>query len=487
MKGPRYGLRAVIILLVAGALLLNVLLIVLFGSALMDRYYTKHVERQMRGAFALLEESDGLTVELAMKIENKGMDLTLVDRESGALYYTSRFQNRDELVAAVQTVERCRRMLQSGETVAIAYEDGTTGLPKGGNLQSGSYCYLVGVLGDCYAELRLPMESVSTMAELSQQYQILLCLLVLAVMTVLVLVLSPRIVRPLRQMARAADQIAGLDFSGRCSGSRCRELEELGGSLNQMSDRLQDYTGQLVAANDQLKRDIAEKERIEAARKRLIAGLSHDLKTPIALIGGYAEGLQAGMAKTKQDRDEYCQVICEESERMADILARMLELSRLESGAVEPQPEVFDLAEVLRSLCGLFRVETEKADITLNMVLPNQSLVETDYAAAEQVLLNFLQNAVYHMGEGRQLRVCLQPVAQGVEAAVFNSALPLEDAAAIWEPFYRGEQSRQRKNGEMGLGLSIVKGNMELLGLPYGVRNVPGGVEFYAVFPLAPD
>ncbi|MEA4964374.1 MAG: HAMP domain-containing sensor histidine kinase [Oscillospiraceae bacterium] len=486
MKGPRYGIRTGIILLVAGALLLNVLLIVLFGSALMERYYTARVERQMKSAYALLEKNGSLTMALAAEIENKGMDLTLVNRETGALYYASRPRNQEQTFLAVQTVERCRRMLQDGQNLAIAYEDSDFGVPQGGKLKSGSTCYLAGIVGNCYVELSLPMESVSTMADLSQEFQIIVCLVVLAVMVLLILALSPRIVRSLRQMAAAADRIAGLDFSGRCQNSRCRELNELGGGLNAMSDKLQDYTGQLVSANERLKADIAERERAEAARKRLIAGLSHDLKTPIALISGYADGLQAGMAKTEAQRKEYCAVIGEESDRMAEILGKMLALSRLECGAIRPEPEVFDLSELLRGLCGLFRVEMGKAGIMLETDIPDSTPVETDYTAAEQVLTNYLQNAVYHMGEGKRLRVSVRETETGAEAAVYNSAPPIADTEALWEPFYRGESSRQRKHGETGLGLSIVRGNMDLLSLPYGVRNLEGGVEFYAVFPAAP-
>jgi len=289
----------------------------------------------------------------------------------------------------------------------------------------------------------------------------------------------------MQEMSETADQIARLDFSARCRRSRCREMDDLGLSLNEMADRLQDYTGKLQTANAQLKQDIAEKERAEAARKRLIAGLSHDLKTPIALISGYAEGLSSGMARTPEQVAEYCGVIGEESDRMSALISRMLELSRLESGAVRPEPERFDLSELLDGLAGLFRVEIGKADIALEKDFPPECMVCTDAGAAEQVLTNYVQNAVAHMGEGRRLRIAIRDAGPRWRAEVFNSAPPFseEERQSIWETFYRGEGSRRRKNGESGLGLAIVRGNMELLNLPYGVRNEADGVVFFAEFP----
>ena len=116
-----------------------------------------------------------------------------------------------------------------------------------------------------------------------------------------------------------------------------------------MSDQLQSALSQLRQANAQLQDDIRAIERSESAMKHLIGNLSHDLKTPLALISGYAEGLSAGMAKTPDQQQEYCGIILDETERMRQIITRMLQLSQLESGQVQLELERFDIARLLEN------------------------------------------------------------------------------------------------------------------------------------------
>jgi signal transduction histidine kinase len=228
-------------------------------------------------------------------------------------------------------------------------------------------------------------------------------------------------------------------------------------------------------------------EKSEQARKSLVSNISHDLKTPIALISGYADGLRVGMAKTEDQMREYCDVISDETDRMMEMICQMLEVSRLESGTVQLTVDDFDLSEELDGILTSFRVEIERRGIQLTRDYPESVYIRSDALSVEQVLINYIQNAVSHMGEGNRMAVTVTG-SEVLRVTVFNSAdpIPEEDLERIWDTFYRGEKSRTRASRQSGLGLAIVRGNMELLGLSYGVDNVEGGVEFWAEFPASP-
>ena len=182
-------------------------------------------------------------------------------------------------------------------------------------------------------------------------------------------------------------------------------------------------------------------------------------------------------------------MILRESEEMQIIVSRMLALSRLESGAVQLEPEDFDLAELLNAILDSFDRELERRGLTLDRALPQPCPICADYECVRQSLLNYVQNAVYHINGGNRIEVRVKDRGDCVRVMVRNSSAPIPDekAAKLWHKLYRGDPSRQRQNGEIGLGLAIVKGNMERLGCAYGFENDPDfpGVCFWLELPKA--
>lgn len=297
------------------------------------------------------------------------------------------------------------------------------------------------------------------------------------------------VTEPMTQITSIANQIAHLDFSQKCQSDLGGEIGVMANSVNTMSDFMQDYIGRLQAANDQLKKDIQLQQEQVEARKNLVANLSHDLKTPIGLISGYADGLRSGMAKTPEEIKEYCDVICDESDRMMSMILRMMELFRLESGTVKMVAEEFDLSDLLDYVTEIFTIEIEKEQIDFQKDYPDGLYILADYFSVEQVITNYMQNAVSHMGAKKQLRVSVEQRPECYRVNVFNSAqpIPTEEQSRIWDSFYRLDKSRTRSRRESGLGLSIVRSNMELLGGDYGTENIEGGVIFWAEFPRSPE
>lgn len=183
----------------------------------------------------------------------------------------------------------------------------------------------------------------------------------------------------------------------------------------------------------------------------------------------------------------YSSVIFRETKHMRVIVSKMLALGRLEAGETPLQSSVFEAVELVRDIVQSFRLEADRAALQIRFEGETSLPVRSDYDSIRQILTNYIQNSIYHINGGNAVRIRLSVQAQSGEIAVANSSAPLTDTEKIWDRLYRGDSARQRQHGEIGLGLSIVRGSAERLGLPYGVRNLEEEhmVEFYIRLPLA--
>lgn len=294
---------------------------------------------------------------------------------------------------------------------------------------------------------------------------------------------SKFITRPLRQINAVALKLSNLDFSEKCKVKNNDEIGNLGNTLNFLSDNLDNSLTSLNEANEKLKEDIDKERRIEAMRKEFIADVSHELKTPITLIKGYAEGIKDGVL-LEETMDESLDVIIEESDKMGKLVKDMLQLSSLES-----KKEIFSLTRIdLYSLINKVvkrlshSIEEKHIIINLNLLA---SMVEGDEFRIEQVITNFLTNAVRHCNKEGQINIFMEEDIDSIKIFFENtgSNIPEEDIDKIWDKFYKVDKSRSRKDGGTGLGLSIVKNILEMHQGSYGVKNTEDGVKFYFTLP----
>ena len=237
-------------------------------------------------------------------------------------------------------------------------------------------------------------------------------------------------------------------------------------------------------AADLIAKDKEEKERIDNMRQEFIVNVSHELKTPIALIQGYAEGLTAGVADDPEDRKFYCDTIADEADHMNKLVMQLLSLSRLELGAEQTFDEDIDLhalcAEAVRKTAVLcenrgLTVEYENTHIT----------VRTDGDLLDQVLMNYLSNAIRYTPEGKHIEISAARTGNSVRLSVFNEGegLPEEELPKIWEKFYRTDRARTREAGGTGIGLSLVRAIADTLHGACGAENVEGGICFWFELP----
>ncbi len=288
--------------------------------------------------------------------------------------------------------------------------------------------------------------------------------------------------RPVRQLSTMAQGMARLDFSGRYVNNGSQdELAELGQSLNTVSQSMAENLAALKTANAKLLADVEQKERQDEARTRFIRNVSHELKTPLALIQNYAEGLHENVADDAASRAFYCTVIEEEAQKLSLILHKLTLLMQLESGKEELQIEQFDMAALSIRLVERYAPLFAEHNVAPPTVEPTPCMVWGDAALIENVLTNYLTNALNHVTDGGEIRLTFAKGEERTRITVFNTGAPIpeEDLPHVWESFYKVDKARTREYGGTGIGLSVVAAIMNAHHTPYGVQNTEDGVEFY--------
>ena len=226
----------------------------------------------------------------------------------------------------------------------------------------------------------------------------------------------------------------------------------------------------------------------EAERQQtFFQNASHELKTPIALIQGYAEGLTAGVADDPEDRKFYCDTIADEAGHMNRLVMQLLSLSKLELGAEQTFYEEIDLHEMCRDAVQKTAVLCESKNLSVDCA-DTHITVRTDSGLLEQVLMNYLSNAIRYTAEGGSIVISAVRNGGRTRLTVFNAGegLPEDELPKIWEKFYRTDRARTREAGGTGIGLSLVRAIADTLHGDCGAENVPGGIAFWFDIPDAP-
>lgn len=301
---------------------------------------------------------------------------------------------------------------------------------------------------------------------------------IVIITTLLSLIYAKMISKPLIKLNKTADKMASLDFSTECEVTNYDEIGNLAMSLNFLSKKLNTTLTELKAANKKLTADIEKERKLEKMRKDFIAGVSHELKTPISLIQGYAEGIKDGIVDA-EDLEYYLDVILDESDKMNKLVIDMLDLSALESGNFQLKPTIFQLHGLIETIYKKYVLNYNTKEI--NYIFDQklcELLTEGDPLRLEEVLTNLLDNAIKYSPSEGKINIYLKSINNKFNISIENEGLPIdeEDLKLIWEKFYRVDKSRNKKSGGTGLGLSIVKNILDLHGSSYEIKNTDIGV-----------
>jgi len=299
---------------------------------------------------------------------------------------------------------------------------------------------------------------------------------------VLSLFFSKMVTRPLIKLNNIAKRMVSLDFTGDTSIRQKDELGSLSNSMFTLSLSLDSALRELREANQQLVEDMEQKQRMEIMQQDFFANASHELKTPLSIIKGFAEGLEDGVSAGKQDH--YIKVIIEEADKMEFLVKNMLDLARLESGTIKLRKTSFILSELTEKVTDkLVHLLSEK-HLEVIIIPANELPVYADVNWIEQVVLNFMTNAIRHAEERSSITVNIESHAQTIVFTIQNigESIPEDQLEQIWERFYRSEPSLSRMTGGTGLGLSIAKRILDMHACIYTVKNTEKGVSFTVTF-----
>ena len=265
-----------------------------------------------------------------------------------------------------------------------------------------------------------------------------------------------------------------------------KEIYNLGKSINELSQELENTIGKMKKDNIDLERDIEKKSKIDEMRKQFVSDVSHELKTPISLIQGYAEGLVENVNTDEENKNFYANVILDEANKMDKLVKRLLELMKLEYEDIEFNDKNFDVAELIHEVIRISKVKLEEQNIEVIFDEKDPIYVFADDFYIEQVITNYFTNAIKNIKEingKKQIKVTTQKSdEQGkIRISVFNTGdhISEENKERIWNRFYKVDSARSREKGGTGIGLSLVKAIMVKYNNSYGIENVEDGVEFY--------
>jgi hypothetical protein len=331
--------------------------------------------------------------------------------------------------------------------------------------------------------IRTPIQGIKDNVHISNTFITYIGIGTLIIGIIAAFVLSSYISRPIKQLSNIAERMSELDFDIKYDGKDKGEIGLLGKSMNNMSQKLEENISQLKAANLELQRDIDKKEKLEKMRTDFLSNVSHELKTPIALIQGYAEGLKEGITDDPESMDFYCSVIMDEAAKMNNMVKRLLTLNQIEFGEDELVMERFDINELVKSVVSANELRATQKNLSITYdILDTPLYVWADEYKVEEVVTNYLSNAINHCCNENIIKIKVGQIDKdNVRVSVFNTGnnIPEADIEHIWEKFYKVDKARTREYGGNGIGLSIVKAIVESMGKTCGVNNLSDGVEFW--------
>ncbi len=494
-----FGIRKKLFLIVLVVLGLNLAVLLFMGSALFESLYLYSKRSELRTSalkiqVAYQREPEGIYEELyALEGKNSmayiftvGEDGVTVEYEYGPQPLARDDHDRNELFLPRQRYRAFaeKELLERvGELAGL--EKGI--LVKDANDPQPKLYALASLGGNRYLYVESPKSYIKSIADLAVRYTAMLSMGIFAAGAVLIYIVVGRITRPLRSMQQAAERLARFDFSERCEEKGDDEIALLAKSVNHMSRQLEANIAELMKANAVLQNDLTRQQEIDRMRKEFVANVSHDFKTPLTLIIGYAEALRDrngdGLAR------EYADTIIDEGNRMSVLVARLLRLSQLESGRERLERDNFCVTDVVDEVLNNLKLLAKKKSLTVRRDIPEPYIVNADYHKIGQALTNLVENAVKYAPVGGSIAVCARRKQNSCVLSVYNSGshIPEQEAENIFISFYRADKARERATQSYGLGLAIVKTVMELHGGGYGVRNLSQGegVEFWISLDLA--
>lgn len=488
-KSPLKSVRIRLFLTLSSIILLIILFLVLVNNFVFGQFYLYSKRKALISVYQTVNDyyNKGQVSDLESKLEQisiqNDFDILIRDDQDVNIYTS----NKDFYSTFGQMNEMTSKLNIKGGEV-IEKNDKFTIRRLKDNKNDITYVVLSSTLDNGYILfIRIPITSIQESVKISNNFLYLMAGITIVISAVIVSYVSRKFTDPILELNDIAKRMSNLDFSHKYNAtSTDDEINNLGKSINTMSAQLEKTIKQLRENNIELEKDIEEKSKIDEMRKSFISDVSHELKTPIALIEGYSEGLLENVNSDEESRKFYAEVILDEANKMDKLVKKLLELMKLEYGKREFNDQEFNIVELEKEVVRKSKVMLDEQKVEIEFDTEDEIQVFADEFYIEQVVTNYLTNAIKHVKEingVKSIKITneMNSNENKVRIKVFNTGenIKEEDLIRIWNRFYKIDDSRNRDDGGTGIGLSLVKAIMNNYQNKYGVENKENGVEFY--------
>ncbi|MCR5420719.1 MAG: HAMP domain-containing histidine kinase [Lachnospiraceae bacterium] len=481
----KHSIRKQFMLIFSATTVSTILLCILANSIFLEPFYINQKEKALTDAYELIDESsldgglktDEFSVTLEQVAAKYNLEMLVIDADTNTLHSTV----KDSKILT----DRLLGYIFSNKSVdEVLYLTDNYTVQRNSDIRMHTdYIELWGILsGSELILMRSPVEGIKSSVRIANRLLVYIGIIVLVIGLIMNVYLSGRLSNPILQLVDISERMCKLDFDVKYTGGGNNEIALLGNHMNKLSKILESNISELKTANTNLINELDKKSEAEEMRKEFLSNVSHELKTPIALIQGYSEGLKDCVNTDEESRDFYCDVIIDEAGKMNKLVKNLLELNQLEFGNDNIFVERFDIVELVANCIQADDILIKQNGIKVDFWHSDDVMsVWADEFKIEQVVNNYLSNAIHYCKNEKRISVRIQRREDIVSVGIFNSGdpIPEESIPHLWTKFYKVDKARTREYGGSGIGLSIVKAIMDSHNREYGVINHENGVEFW--------
>lgn len=468
-----------------------ILLLVIVNNVVLEKFYLYNKTKTMKQIYKQINTSynnelpyEKIEENLRVLSINNNLDILIKTDENILMLATD--NNKTDYTGEIEFFSNIK---QKGEILRKLYQEKMIDI----NLVKENDTKINYIIVSAYLDngyklyMRTPTADLQESARISNNVLIVIGSAVIIISGIIASFISRKFAAPILELNSIAQRMSNLDFSQKYQvNDTDDEMNNLGKSINIMSEKLENTIKQLTVNNSELEKDIERKSKIDEMRKQFISDVSHELKTPIALIQGYAEGLVENVNVDDESREFYANVILDEANKMDRLVKQLLELMKLEYGKRDFNNESFDIVALINEVIKKCNVMVVENNIKIYFNCKNVIMAYADIFYVEQILMNYITNAIRYSkevnGERKiEINIYLDAEKNKIRVSIFNSGDNIEEKELqrIWGRFYKVDSSRNREKGGTGIGLAFVKAIMNNYQNEYGAVNKENGVEFF--------
>lgn len=471
-RNKRVSIKTKIFISVALFIVLNVIINLIIVRVSINDIYIGLEKRELKKEYDRIKENyynEDALINTIYDANNNGIKIKILDHNYNIKYtifndkMSSMFTNLDLMMI---------RELGDYDSKIITLKNYE---------KSGYDLHLIGKVNSGYVILSSSVESIKKDARTTTIILIITSLFTLVILSVISYFISKIFAKKIDELKEVTLDISNLKFDKKIEVNTNDELGDLFDNVNNMSIKLEESIKKLEDANKKLKEDLLEKEKQESARKKLVANISHEFKTPLTIISGYSQ-LMLGDIKDEESRKNM-ELVISESERLSDLVHEFLELSRLESGNISLDKTEVNVEEIIKKEIEKLNVKISNKKIILKTSFKGSQTIIADKKQLTKVIENILTNAIKFVKNENIIKVKTYIKEEYFCYEVFNSGdnIKKEDLENIFNSYYKDKSTRNKEG--TGLGLTIVKAIMDLHDGKCEVKNCKDGVMFRVYFP----